>query len=470
MSADSAAAPTHRQAAAPPAASAPAQGLGGHASQFVAKVRARTLHVGVIGMGYVGLPLAEALISTGFRVTGFDVDERKIASLNAGRAYIRHIPDARIAAMRDSGRLAASLDIADLAGADALLICVPTPINVHREPDLRHVVETSEAIARILRPGQLVVLESTTYPGTTEEVIRPILEKRAGLVTGVDFALAYSPEREDPGNLDYSTETIPKVVGAGSDPERAMALALYGAFTETVPVSNLRTAEAVKLLENIFRLINIGLVNELKTVFHGMDIDIWEVIEAARTKPFGFMPFYPGPGIGGHCIPIDPFYLTWKARAFGLSTRMIDLAGDISAALPRAVIEATAEAIDRRLGRSLSNSAVLIVGAAYKRNIDDTRESPAIPILRILKRRGASVAYHDPHVPKIDDPHAGDVHGMASVPWTKESLAAFDCAVIVTDHHGVDYQLLLDTVPLIVDTRNATARFGAKYREKIVKA
>ncbi len=451
------------------ATAASSLGLETRARAFVERVSARTLVVGVIGLGYVGLPLCEALISAGFAVVGFDIDERKIASLTAGRTYIRHIPDVRIAAMNETGRMRVSTAVGELAAADALLICVPTPINAHREPDLRHVVQTSEALAGILRPGQLVVLESTTYPGTTEEVIRPILEKASGLIAGRDFALAYSPEREDPGNLDYSTETIPKVVGAGTAAERSMALALYGSFTETVPVSNLRTAEAVKLLENIFRLINIGLVNELKTVFHGMDIDIWEVIEAARTKPFGFMPFYPGPGIGGHCIPIDPFYLTWKARAFGLSTRMIDLAGDISAALPRAVVEATAEAIDRRIGRSLSNSSVLVVGVAYKRNIDDTRESPAIPILSILRRRGATVAYHDPHVGEIDDPHAGEIRGMTSVAWNCETLARFDCAIIVTDHHGVDYRLLLDTVPVVVDTRNALARFAADHRDRIVK-
>jgi UDP-N-acetyl-D-glucosamine dehydrogenase len=437
---------------------------------FIAAAAAKTLTVGILGLGYVGLPLAEALISTGFCVIGFDVNRRKIDSLRDGRSYIRHIGDARVQAMNETGRLLVTTDVNLLAEADALLICVPTPINAHREPDLSYVVKTSELIGTVLRHGQLIVLESTTYPGTTEEVIKPILEAATGLKAGVDFALAYSPEREDPGNLDYSTETIPKVVGADTPAERAMALALYGSFTKTVPVSDLRTAEAVKLMENIFRLINIGLVNELKSVFGGMGIDIWEVIDAARTKPFGFMPFYPGPGIGGHCIPIDPFYLTWKARAFGLSTRMIDLAGDISAALPRSVVEATAEAIDHLLQKPLSGARILIVGVAYKRNIDDLRESPALPIMQILTRRGAKIAYHDPHVASTEHAHADGFAHMKSTAWTKELLATFDCAIIVTDHHGVDYEMMLETIPVVVDTRNATARFSERYGFKIIKA
>ncbi|MBA3810074.1 MAG: nucleotide sugar dehydrogenase [Caulobacteraceae bacterium] len=437
---------------------------------FVAGAAAKTLTIGILGLGYVGLPLAEALISTGFGVVGLDLNQRKVEALSRGRSYIRHIGDARVQAMNDTGRFLVTSDIGQLGEADAFLICVPTPINAHREPDLSHVIKTSELIARVLRPGQLVVLESTTYPGTTEEIIKPILENTTGLRAGADFALAYSPEREDPGNLDYSTETIPKVVGADTAVERNMALALYGAFTRTVAVSDLRTAEAVKLMENIFRLINIGLVNELKTVFGGMDIDIWEVIDAARTKPFGFMAFYPGPGIGGHCIPIDPFYLTWKARAYGLSTRMIDLAGDISAALPRSVVEATAEAMDNLSHRPLSKSKVLIVGIAYKRNIDDLRESPALPIMQILRRRGAQVSYHDPHVPSTERAHAEGIGTMFSIPWTREALAGFDCAIIVTDHHGVDYELMLDTIPVVVDTRNATAKLADRYGHKIVKA
>lgn len=440
------------------------------AKTFVAGARARTLNVGILGLGYVGLPLAEALIAAGFPVIGFDVNAHKIDSLRQGRSYIRHIGDARVQAMNASDRFLVTDDVAHLAQADALLMCVPTPINAHREPDLSYVIKTTELIAEVLRHGQLVVLESTTYPGTTEEIIKPILEEATGLKSGVHFGLAYSPEREDPGNLDYSTETIPKVVGADSDHEREMALALYGGFTKTVPVSDLRTAEAVKLMENIFRLINIGLVNELKLVFGGMGIDIWEVIEAARTKPFGFMPFYPGPGIGGHCIPIDPFYLTWKARAYGLSTRMIDLAGRITDAIPRSVVETTAEALDHMLHTPLSKSRILIVGVAYKRNIDDMRESPALPIIQTLVRRGAQVAYHDPHVAAISGVHVPEVAGMTSIGWTEEELARFDCAIIVTDHHGVDYEMMLKTIPVIIDTRNAAAKYGAEYAYKIVKA
>lgn len=439
------------------------------ADKFVEAVSNRSLTVGILGLGYVGLPLAEALISAGFRVIGFDVNAAKVASLQAGKSYIRHIDDARIAAMNAGGRLRAVSQVEPLAEADALLICVPTPINAHREPDLSFVIKTCELIASVLRRGQLVALESTTYPGTTEEVIKPILEK-GGLRAGVDFGLAYSPEREDPGNLDYSTETIPKVVGAHSPIEQSMALALYGAFTRTVPVSDLQTAEAVKLMENIFRLINIGLVNELKFVFGGMGIDVWEVIDAARTKPFGFMPFYPGPGIGGHCIPIDPFYLTWKARAFGLSTQMIDLAGRIADALPRSVVEAVAEALDDKLRLPLSQANILIVGVAYKKNIDDIRESPALPIMGILRRRGARFAYHDPHVPSMERAHEPELRDMRSIPWTKEALSQFDCAVVITDHAVVDYEVMLESLPLVVDTRNATARLIGRWRDKIVKA
>jgi UDP-N-acetyl-D-glucosamine dehydrogenase len=444
--------------------------FGDSSETFVAAAAARTLTVGILGLGYVGLPLAEAFITAGFSVIGFDVNTRKIEDLREGRSYIRHIGAARIEAMNATERLLVTTDVGLLAEADALLICVPTPINAHREPDLSYVIRTSELIAKVLRRGQLVVLESTTYPGTTEEIIKPILEAATGLKAGVDFGLAYSPEREDPGNLDYSTETIPKVVGADTLPERAMALALYGSFTQTVPVSDLRTAEAVKLMENIFRLINIGLVNELKFVFGGMGIDIWEVIEAARTKPFGYMPFYPGPGIGGHCIPIDPFYLTWKARAYGLSTRMIDLAGDISAALPRSVVETTAEALDHLLHKPLSSSRILIVGIAYKKNVDDMRESPAIPILEYLSRRGAKVAYHDPHVATAEHAKVKNAPYLTSTPWTAEALREFDCAIIVTDHAGVDYELLLETVPVVIDTRNATARLADRFGHKIVKA
>jgi UDP-N-acetyl-D-glucosamine dehydrogenase len=440
------------------------------AERFIEAAEARTLTIGILGLGYVGLPLAEAFIKVGFPVTGFDVSAGKVEALQAGKTYIRHITDERIAAMNATGRFAVTTDFSRLGEADALLICVPTPLTVHRDPDLSYVVNTAELIAQTLRPGQLVVLESTTYPGTTEEVILPILE-RGGLKAGVDFAAAYSPEREDPGNPDFSATSIPKVVGANTDAERRMALAIYDSFTKTVPVSDLKTAEAVKLTENIFRLVNIGMVNELKSVFAGMDIDVWEVIEAAKTKPFGYMAFYPGPGLGGHCIPIDPFYLTWKARAFGLSTRMIDIAGDITTALPRAVVEKTAESLDHRLGKSLSQSKILIVGLAYKKNIDDLRESPALPIIELLLRRGAQVSYYDPHVPQASAAHEHpEIAAMASIGWTAEALKGFDCAVIVTDHDDVHYETLLQAAPLVIDTRNATAKLAHRYPGKIIKA
>lgn len=441
------------------------------APALIASVEQRQFTVGILGLGYVGLPLAEAFVSVGMPVIGFEISASKLEALAERRSYIRHIGDDRIATMCDSGRFLATQDAEELRRADALLMCVPTPINAHREPDLTYVVKTTEMIGKILRPGQIVILESTTYPGTTEEIIRPILEQASGLKAGVDFGLAYSPEREDPGNLDFTTTAIPKVVGADSDVELSIAVAMYSALTQTVPVSNLKTAEAVKLTENIFRLVNISLVNELKFVFAGMDIDVWEVIDAARTKPFGYMAFYPGPGIGGHCIPIDPFYLTWKARGFGLSTRMIDLAGDIADALPRSVVEKTSEALDRSLRKSVSSSNILVVGVAYKKNIDDLRESPALPILEILSRRGARVAYYDPHVESAHEAHgvSPEIRAMKSVSYDAETLKQFDCAIIVTDHTVVDYELLLESVPIVVDTRNATVDLRDRYGHKIVR-
>lgn len=441
------------------------------AGDLIASVERREFTVGILGLGYVGLPLAEAFVSVGMPVIGFEINDEKLKALAENRSYIRHIGDDRIATMTGSGRFTATQDAEALRKADALLMCVPTPINAHREPDLAYVVKTTEMIGKILRPGQIVILESTTYPGTTEEIIRPILEQASGLKAGVDFGLAYSPEREDPGNLDFTTTAIPKVVGADSDVELSIAVAMYSALTQTVPVSNLKTAEAVKLTENIFRLVNISLVNELKFVFAGMDIDVWEVIDAARTKPFGYMAFYPGPGIGGHCIPIDPFYLTWKARGFGLSTRMIDLAGDIADALPRSVVEKTSEALDRSLRKSVSSSNILVVGVAYKKNIDDLRESPALPILEILSRRGARVAYYDPHVPSAHEAHgvSPEISAMKSVSYDAETLKQFDCAIIVTDHTVVDYELLLESVPIVVDTRNATVDLRARFGDKIVR-
>ncbi len=441
------------------------------ADAFVARAEARDLTIGVIGLGYVGLPLAEGFLNQGFRVLGFDVDQAKIDAVAGGRTYIKHIPDARIAAMRDSGRLEVTTDPTRLAVADALLMCVPTPLNIYREPDLSYVENTTRVIGAHLRHGQLVVLESTTYPGTSDEVVRPILESASGLKSGVDFAIAYSPEREDPGNIDFSTTTIPKVVGANTDDERRMAGAIYSAITQVVEVRDLRTAEAVKLTENIFRLVNIALVNELKVVFDGMGIDVWEVIDAAKTKPFGFMPFYPGPGLGGHCIPIDPFYLTWKAREHGEVTRFIELAGDVVTRMPKYVVERLAEAMSTKLKKAVNGSRVLVVGLAYKKNVDDMRESPSLHLIHMLRERGAQVEYYDPHIPAV--PHTRDhpeFAGMRSIDWNRETLSTFDCALISTDHDAVDYLGLAGSIPLIVDTRNATAQLSGAFADRIVKA
>ncbi len=422
---------------------------------------AREATVGVIGLGYVGLPLVGAIAGAGFRVVGFDIDDAKVARLNAGRSYIRHIPDAAIAGLVASGRFRAVADFAELAAVDAVLICVPTPLTRHREPDLSFIVGTSEAIAPHLRRGQLVVLESTTYPGTTREVMLPILE-RGGLKSGVDFFLAYSPEREDPGNAQYSTTKIPKVVGGDGAAALALATALYDQFVAgTIPVSSAETAEAVKLTENIFRAVNIALVNELKMVYEAMGIDIWEVIRAAATKPFGFMPFYPGPGLGGHCIPIDPFYLTWKAREYDISTRFIELAGEINTAMPRYVVERLQAALDRQAGKGLRGARVLILGVAYKKNVDDLRESPSLKIMELLEAKGASTLYHDPFVPEIQRSreHA-ELAGRRSVALSAETARSVDVALICTDHDGVDYHGLVQHCPLVVDTRNACARAG----------
>lgn len=440
-------------------------------SAFVAKCADRTLRIGIIGLGYVGLPLAIAFRSRGFPVIGFDIDQRKIDALVANTSYIKHIETAKIAAMRATGQFDATSDFQRLDEADALIIAVPTPLNEHREPDLSYVVKTTEAIAKRLRKGQLVVLESTTYPGTSEEVMKPILERESGLRAGIDFALAYSPEREDPGNPHFDTATIPKVVGADTAGERDMACAMYEAITKVVPVSNLRTAEAVKLTENIFRLINIAHVNELKTIYQGMGIDIWEVIEAAKTKPFGFMPFYPGPGLGGHCIPIDPFYLTWKARAYGENTRFIELAGEIVSRMPRHVVETMSEAMSARLQKAMHGANILVLGLAYKKNIDDMRESPSLLLIDILRKRGANVDYHDPYIAEVPfDRHHVEFAGMKSADISPASLARYDCVLIATDHDAVDYASIVRHARLVVDTRNVTAALDETLRCKVVKA
>ncbi|HEX6842887.1 MAG TPA: nucleotide sugar dehydrogenase [Stellaceae bacterium] len=422
---------------------------------------AREATIGVIGLGYVGLPLVGAILGSGFAVLGFDIDAEKVAQLNGGRSYIRHIPDAAVAGWRHGGRFNAVADFTRLREVDAILICVPTPLTRHREPDLAYVVGTTEAIAPQLRPGHLVVLESTTYPGTTREVMQPILE-RSGLKSGVDFFLAYSPEREDPGNTQFSTTKIPKVVGGDGPDALRLVTALYDQFVSgTIPVSSPETAEAVKLTENIFRAVNIALVNELKMVYATMGIDVWEVINAASTKPFGFMPFYPGPGLGGHCIPIDPFYLTWKAREYDISTRFIELAGEVNTRMPHYVVERLQGALNERFGKSLKSTRILLLGIAYKKNVDDIRESPAFKLMELVEARGASVAYHDPYVPEIPlSREHQEFAGRRSTALTRDALRGFDAALICTDHDEVDYRLVAECCPLVVDTRNACAHAG----------
>lgn len=438
--------------------------------EAVERIKKGDITVGIVGMGYVGLPLALAMTRHFRHVRGFDIDQGKVDSLNAGNSYIRQIPSSLIADAVSAGRLSATVDFQDLRQVDAIVLCVPTPLSPQREPDLTYIVKTTNSVRQHLRPGHLVVLESTTYPGTTDEVVRPILEQ-SGLKSGKDFFLAYSPEREDPGNVKFKTETVPKVVGADDPAAQALACALYeGVVVKVVPVSTMHTAEATKLTENIFRAVNIALVNELKMVFDRMGIDIWEVIEAAKTKPFGFMPFYPGPGLGGHCIPIDPFYLTWKAREYEISTKFIELAGEINTAMPRYVISRLAETLDERFGKALSRSRILVVGLAYKKNVDDVRESPAFKVLEFLERRGTQVSYYDPFVPVIPDMREHpDMAGRASIAWTGEEIARFDAAIIVTDHDNVDYQALADHCPLVIDTRNA-ARGLSRNQDRIVRA
>lgn len=431
------------------------------AQNFLAKIADRSLRVGIIGMGYVGLPLAVAFGGAGVRVVGFDVDPTKAETLNAGQSYIKHIASERVAALRGNGLLEATADMDRLGEPDALLICVPTPLTRHLEPDLSFVVKTTEAIAPRLRPGQIVILESTTYPGTTAEVIKPILEA-TGLVAGEDFFLAYSPEREDPGNLDFSTARIPKVVGADDAASRAIADSLYATFVpKTVPVSSAATAEAVKITENVFRAVNIALVNELKIVFGAMGIDVWEVIEAAKTKPFGYMPFYPGPGLGGHCIPIDPFYLTWKAREYNQHTRFIELAGQINSAMPEHVVRVLAEALDRRQGRGLNGARILVLGVAYKKNVDDIRESPSLRLMEMIEARGASCDFYDPFVDQINETREHPTLNLRrGVKWHLHAIGAYQAVLIATDHDGVDYEGLARHARLIVDTRNACAAAG----------
>lgn len=424
--------------------------------QLLRRIESREAVVGIIGLGYVGLPLMVSFSRGGFGLLGLDVDQEKVDALKAGKSYLKGIDPELVGKMLDTGRFDATTDMARAGEADALVICVPTPLNAYREPDMSYVVSTAEALAPHLRQGQIVCFESTTYPGTSEELIIPILEK-SGLKCDQDFFFVYSPEREDPGNPVYVTATIPKVLGASSQAAMAVGKALYsGAIEKLVPVSTMRTAEAVKLTENIYRAVNIALVNELKVIYEAMDIDVWEVIDAAKTKPFGFTAFYPGPGLGGHCIPIDPFYLTWKAREYGLHTRFIELSGEINRAMPGRVVDKLAAALSRHHKKALNGARILLVGMAYKKNVDDMRESPSLEILELLEEAGASVDYHDPFIPVIPRTREHSaLAGRKSVAWEAATLAGYDAAVISTDHSDLNWHLLADHMPLIVDTRNA---------------
>lgn len=418
------------------------------------KIQKNEAKIGVVGLGYVGLPLIMEFNRAGFATLGLDIDERKIKNLKSGNTYIRHIASERIAQMNSTGKFDATSDFSRSAECDAIIICVPTPLTHHREPDMSYIVSTAESLAPYVRQGQLFSLESTTYPGTTTEVLIPALEKITGLHAGKDFFVAFSPEREDPSNKNFSTSTIPKVVGGIDQDSLNVACALYNKIIcRTVPVSSTETAEATKLMENIFRCVNIALVNELKVVFGKMNIDIWEVIEAAKTKPFGFMPFYPGPGLGGHCIPIDPFYLTWKAREFDCPTRFIELAGEINTLMPYHVVQQTVEIMNQH-SLVIKDSKILLVGLAYKKNVDDPRESPTFKLWQLFESKGAKVDYHDPFCPQA--PHMREYpqyEGIVSTPL--ERAGDYDVVLISTAHDGVDYAKLAKDAKLIIDTRNA---------------
>jgi UDP-N-acetyl-D-glucosamine dehydrogenase len=420
------------------------------------------MKIAIVGLGYVGLPLSLQFARSGVQVLGLDVDPSKVEALLASRSYIKHIESSTIAEFLETNQFTASTDFSRVKEVDAVIICVPTPLNKNREPDISYILKTGESIGPFLKKGQLIVLESTTYPGTTDEDLREVLEARSGLKAGTDFHLAFSPEREDPANPESKVASIPKVIGGLTPACLERAKELYGMAIKTlVPVSSCRAAEATKLLENIFRSVNIALVNELKLVYESMGIDVWEVIQAAKTKPFGFMPFYPGPGLGGHCIPIDPFYLTWKAREYGQHTRFIELAGEINSGMPHHVIHKVAEALNSQ-AKPLKGSRILVVGMAYKPNVDDDRESPSYVLLDLLRDRGAEASYYDPFVPVIR-PGRQHAHwgGTKSVPWDRQTISSFDLVLISTAHNAVNYAELGDWARCIVDTRNAMAGIAA---------
>ncbi|AKU90670.1 nucleotide sugar dehydrogenase [Vulgatibacter incomptus] len=436
--------------------------------ELLEKIALRQAKVGIVGLGYVGLPLGLAFADGGFPTLGLDVDGRKVETISKGKSYIRHIPEESVARLTAAGKLEATVDFSQAASCDALILCVPTPLGPSREPDLSFIEAAGRSIAPHLRPGQLVVLESSTYPGTTDEVLRPILEKESGLVAGRDFHLAFSPEREDPANGKFTTSTIPKLVGGHTPACLDAAMALYGSVIErVVPVSSTRVAELAKLLENIFRCVNIALVNELKMLCDRMGLDVWEVIDAAATKPFGFMPFYPGPGLGGHCIPVDPFYLTWKARHFEFATRFIELAGEINTNMPYYVVQRTVDALNAE-GKSVRGARILALGVAYKKDVDDLRESPALRVMELLEAKGARIEYHDPYVGEARSLHDPS-HVFRSVPLTKETIVGADAVIVLTDHGCIDYAKVVADARLVIDTRNAT-RAVVQGRDKVVKA
>jgi UDP-N-acetyl-D-glucosamine dehydrogenase len=433
---------------------------------LINKIKNRSASVGVIGLGYVGLPLVIAFGNAGFRVTGFDLDEEKVKVLNNGGSYLKHISSKRIKTLKENGSFHATIDFSLLGDMDCIIICVPTPLTRHREPDLSFILKTSETIAKHLRKGQLIVLESTTFPGTTDENMKTILETKE-MKAGRDFFLAYSPEREDPNNRHFSVTNIPKIVGGYTKKCLELAEALYGVIVEkTVAVSSTKTAEAAKLLENIYRAVNIALVNELKLLFDRMGIDVWEVIEAAKTKPFGFQAFYPGPGLGGHCIPIDPFYLSWKAHEYDFHTKFIELAGDINTSMPYYVVDKITEALNKK-GKAINFSRVLVLGLAYKKDVDDIRESPSLKLIELLTGKGAHVDYNDPYIPKTRKMRMYDLK-KSSVPLTAKTLGNYDCVLIATDHSCYDYKFIVKNSLLVVDTRNATK--GIKSNGKVLKA
>lgn len=437
-------------------------------SQLEDKIANRQAVVGVVGLGYVGMPLIRAFVNAGFSTLGFDIDPRKIERLQAGESYIAHIASEDVRQWMSRNAFEPTADMTRLSEADAILICVPTPLNQSRDPDLTCIESTARQIAAALRPGQLIVLESTTYPGTTRHVVQPILEA-GGLKCGRDFLLAFSPEREDPGNPDYTASQIPKIVGGIDEASCLAANRLYGsAVVRTVTVSSAEAAEAAKILENTYRAVNIALVNELKVLFDRMGIDVWEVIDAARTKPFGFQAFYPGPGLGGHCIPIDPFYLTWLARCHGMNTRFIELAGEINTNMPQYVVQRLTTALNDH-GRPVRGSKICVLGVAYKRDVDDPRESPSFELMKLLTAMGAELSYSDPHIPQLPRMRHYSHLGLTSRELTADFLSSQDCVLIATDHTAFDYDFIVRHARLVVDTRNAT-RAVSHGREKIVKA